>query len=291
MMPMASSHSAPRWERKVEIERSTIPNPISATATPNWIRVSTAMARNRLPIPAIGNSRGMSSGVSMASLSCCSVIMITRRWLEARKSYWSRLEHIIERSGRRGVASIPYQELQELALLYRQVAADLASVREDPSSRRLSEYLNRLLAMAHNLIYMGRRSSSPGILTFYRSVFPAVFRENLDYFAVAAIVFATGVLVGFLASLVDPSFQRFFLGPAMSATIDRREMWTHSIVAIKPLAASGIMTNNLTVSFAAFAFGITAGLGTLYLLLANGLLMGVISAACWQAGMSFQLWE
>jgi uncharacterized membrane protein SpoIIM required for sporulation len=217
--------------------------------------------------------------------------MITRRWLEARKSYWSRLEHIIERSGRRGVASIPYQELQELALLYRQVAADLASVREDPSSRRLSEYLNRLLAMAHNLIYMGRRSSSPGILTFYRSVFPAVFRENLDYFAVAAIVFATGVLVGFLASLVDPSFQRFFLGPAMSATIDRREMWTHSIVAIKPLAASGIMTNNLTVSFAAFAFGITAGIGTLYLLLANGLLMGVISAACWQAGMSFQLWE
>src|SRR5262249_39040458 len=55
--------------------------------------------------------------------------------------------------------------------------------------------------------------------------------------------------------------------------------------------ASYIMTNNITVCFAEFAMGITAGLGTIYLLLTNGLLMGVISAACWQGGMSGQLWS
>ncbi|MEJ2009302.1 MAG: stage II sporulation protein M [Acidobacteriota bacterium] len=197
----------------------------------------------------------------------------------------------MDRSAKGGIAALPYHELQELALLYRQVAADLARVREDSSTRRLSDYLNQLLARAHNLIYMGRRSSSRGILVFYRRIFPSVFRKNLTYAAIAAILFAAGAIAGLLICLADPSFQRFFLGPAMTSTIDHHKMWTHSIVAIKPLAASGIMTNNLTVSFAAFAFGITGGLGTIYLLLTNGLMMGVISAACWQAGMSSQLWE
>ena len=217
--------------------------------------------------------------------------MIPARWLEKRKTYWTRLESIVDVSSRRGLAALSYRELQELALLYRQVAADLAKVREDSRSTRLADYLNQLLARAHNLIYMGRRSSPRGILPFYGRIFPSVFRENFDYTAAATLLFAAGALIGFLTCLADPAFQRYFLGPAMAETIERRQMWTHSIVSIKPLAASGIMTNNLSVSFAAFAAGITGGLGTIYLLVTNGLLMGVITAACWQAGMVGQLFE
>ncbi len=77
----------------------------------------------------------------------------------------------------------------------------------------------------------------------------------------------------------------------MVETIERHEMWTHSIVAIKPLASSAIMTNNLSVSFMAFATGICAGIGTLYMLFFNGILLGVIGTACWIAGMSIQLWS
>ena len=71
----------------------------------------------------------------------------------------------------------------------------------------------------------------------------------------------------------------------MSDTIEQRKMWTDSILTVKPLASSAIMTNNLSVSFAIFGSGITAGLGTCYLLTLNGVLFGVILAACWQAGM------
>jgi uncharacterized membrane protein SpoIIM required for sporulation len=77
----------------------------------------------------------------------------------------------------------------------------------------------------------------------------------------------------------------------MMDTIEKSEMWTESIVTIKPLAASGIMTNNLSVSFATFAFGITAGIGTVWMMVVNGLLIGVIGAATWQAGMALQLWS
>src|SRR5258708_24565215 len=68
-------------------------------------------------------------------------------------------------------------------------------------------------------------------------------------------------------------------------------MWTHSIVSIKPQASSAIMTNNLSVSFMAFASGITAGIGTLYLLFFNGIMIGVIGTACANYGMSVRLWS
>jgi uncharacterized membrane protein SpoIIM required for sporulation len=217
--------------------------------------------------------------------------MISSRWIEKRKPYWDRLALIIEKTGRRGLSVLTYAELSDLGLLYRQIAADLASVREDPLSRPWAAYLNQLLARAHNLIYMGRPVRPRYILGFYRQEFPRIFRQTWKYTALAFMLFIAGAMSGFFASLADPSLQRFFLGPEMSATIDRREMWTHSVLTIKPLASSAIMTNNLSVSFTMFAAGILGGLGTVYLLAMNGVLMGVIGAACWQAGMSAQLWS
>jgi uncharacterized membrane protein SpoIIM required for sporulation len=60
---------------------------------------------------------------------------------------------------------------------------------------------------------------------------------------------------------------------------------------MKPLASSAIMTNNISVSLATFALGITGGVGTVWMLLFNGLLLGVITAACLQAGMAGQLYS
>jgi len=217
--------------------------------------------------------------------------MITARWLEKRKPYWERLGAMVDKAGRRGVSALSAVELRELGLLYRQIAADLASVREDPMSQRWADSLNQLLARAHNLIYMGKRARRAGILEFYRHGFPQVFRQTFPYTLAAFAIFLAAAILGFLACLGDPSFQRFLLGPHMSDTIERRQMWTDSILTIKPLASSAIMTNNLSVAFTTFAFGIMGGVGTAYLMVLNGLMIGVIGEACWQAGMSLRLWS
>ena len=62
----------------------------------------------------------------------------------------------------------------------------------------------------------------------------------------------------------------------MIETIEKHKMWTDSIVTVKPLASSAIMTNNITVSFTTFAAGITAGVGTVYMMLTNGVLIVAI---------------
>jgi uncharacterized membrane protein SpoIIM required for sporulation len=77
----------------------------------------------------------------------------------------------------------------------------------------------------------------------------------------------------------------------MMETIEQKKMWTESVVTMKPLASSGIMTNNLSVSFAMFAGGITGGLYTIILLVFNGVELGVVGAATERAGMALQLWS
>jgi uncharacterized membrane protein SpoIIM required for sporulation len=217
--------------------------------------------------------------------------VISTRWLEKRRPHWLRLEQLVALSGRGSIASLKSTELQELALLYRQSASDLASVREDPTSKQLAVYLNQLLGRAHNLIYMGRRASRHGIWTFYKDIYPAIFRETFPDTLAAFVLFLAAAFAGFLMGMADASFTRHFLGPQMIDTIERHEMWTHSIVTVKPLASSAILTNNISVAFSTFALGITAGIGTVWMMLLNGLMMGVVAVACWREGMSLQLWS
>lgn len=215
--------------------------------------------------------------------------MVSILWVQKRKAYWERLEQLL-RNSQGGLGKLNHQELRELGLLYRQTAADLSVAFEDASSGQLAAYLNQLLARSHNLIYMGHRPKAGGIVAFYRDTYPRVFRETLAITALATFFFAAAALAGWALTWHDPAFARRLLGPQMMETIDRHEMWTHSIVSIKPLAASWITTNNLTVAFTVFALGITVA-GTIWMTALNGLLLGVVGAATWRAGMALSLWS
>lgn len=217
--------------------------------------------------------------------------MISTRWLEKRKPHWEKLEELLNLSSQQGLKALSRSDLRELSLLYRQTAADLAAIREDRSSVNFARYLNQLLARAHNIIYSGQGSSPKTILYFFRDTYPRIFRQNVNYFVLSLVIFLISGAVGAILTYQDPDFKMKILGPDMVATIERHEMWTHSIVGIKPLASSAIMTNNIGVGFTTFALGITGGLGTIYMMIFNGLLIGVIGMACRMSGMSLQLWS
>jgi uncharacterized membrane protein SpoIIM required for sporulation len=217
--------------------------------------------------------------------------MISAHWLAKRQSHWDRLERLLDQTSKQGLGSLTRVELQELGLLYRQAAADLSTLREDASGRSYARSLNLLLSRAHNTIYSGQKSSPWGIIYFYRFTWPRVFRRNLRLINAALLLFVIGGVAGLLLSITRPDFMRLFLGPQMIETIDRHKMWTESVVAVKPLASSFIMTNNMSVTFMAFAWGVSFGIGTVYMMVFNGVLMGVIGAACWLGGMSLSLWS
>ena len=218
--------------------------------------------------------------------------MISTRWLDARRLYWTRLEQLLDETSRRGLRSLTRHELQELGLLYRQIGSDLAALREDPGSVRFADYVQRLLSRAHHTIYASADRQSPAaVFRFFVATYPRVFRQSLAPCLVSLVIFLGAGATGAALTYRDPDFKTKVLGPEMVDTIDRHEMWTHSIVAIKPLASSQIMTNNMSVALTTFAAGITGGIGTIYMIAFNGLLLGVIGMACALSGMSVPLWS
>ena len=178
-----------------------------------------------------------------------------------------------------------------MALLYRQIAADLSVLRQDATARTYTAHVNQLLARAHHIIYSGRKTNLLTIFLFLRDRYPVIFQRQIGYVLASVIVSVAWGLLGAALTSARPEFMRHFVGPQMIATMERHQMWTESIVGVEPKASSMIMTNNLSVCFITFAGGIVFGLGTFFALFQNGMMLGVIGAACHQYGMSLALWS
>ncbi|HEX4749476.1 MAG TPA: stage II sporulation protein M [Bryobacteraceae bacterium] len=215
--------------------------------------------------------------------------MISNRWLNKRKEHWQRLEQLLD-SAERGLRNLSGQELQELGLLYRQTASDLSTVAEDRTSAGFAGYLNRLLGRCHNFLYAGIPAEGNRLMRFFVIDYPRAFRNSLPGVLLATALFVSGALVGWGVTAHDPGFAHRFLGQQMMDTIEQKKMWTEPVIAVKPLASSFITTNNLSVAFSIFALGIT-GIGTIWMLFFNGLMIGVIGVATARAGMALSLWS
>jgi uncharacterized membrane protein SpoIIM required for sporulation len=217
--------------------------------------------------------------------------MLSNLWIDTRKTNWNRLDALVHQVESSGVKSLPPHDLRDLGLLYRQAAADLSAVRADRSSRPLEQSLNRLVSRAHNYVYSGRRISWSSLWQFFAHGYPRLLRRLSGYLLAASLISIAAGLLGALIVMLRPDFGVMFLGADKVANLDQHKMWTDSILSVKPQAASGIMTNNITVCFLTFAGGITAGLFTLYSLFQNGLMLGAIAVTCRQHHMALSLWS
>jgi uncharacterized membrane protein SpoIIM required for sporulation len=217
--------------------------------------------------------------------------ILSNQWIAKRRPHWERLAALLSQADEKGLAQLSRDELQEMALLYRQIAADLSVLRQDATARTYAEHVNHLLARAHHLIYSGRKTNVATLFRFLRDEYPMIFQRNIRFVVASLLISAAWGLLGAALTNARPEFMRHYVGPEMIATMERHEMWTKSVVTVAPMASSAIMTNNLTVSFVTFASGIAFGLGTFFYLYVNGMMLGVIAAACHQYGMSVALWS
>src|ERR1700743_1527558 len=103
---------------------------------------------------------------------CSNAAMISNLWIDLRKNNWNRLDSLLRQSESHGLRALSHSDLRELGLLSRQAAADLSAVRADRSSRTLEQYLNKLVARAHNFVYSGPRTSFAGLWRFMVHGYP-----------------------------------------------------------------------------------------------------------------------
>src|SRR6185437_12565814 len=114
--------------------------------------------------------------------------ILSNQWIAKRRPHWDRLSSLLSRTDREGLGSLSRGELQEMALLYRQVAADLSVLRRDETARTYSDHVNQLLARAHHIVYSRQKTTWMTLFRFLKDDYPAIFQRQISYVAVSLMV-------------------------------------------------------------------------------------------------------
>ncbi len=216
-------------------------------------------------------------------------------FIKRKKPHWERLEHHIQVLAREGPKKLSPSDLHDMGRLYREATADLSRLQAfqekgvDPEELEL--YLNELVGRAYAQIYRNPASTWTSLWIFLRFTFPKTFRRASPWFMISLGIFVLGFGYGFVGGLFDESLIPLVAPPHLIEKVERGQVWFDSIVAIRPLASSMIMTNNITVSFMAFALGISFGVGTVYVMFFNGLLLGALAALCHSHDLGIPFWS
>ena len=165
-----------------------------------------------------------------------------------------------------------------LASLYIELNNDLAYAQSCYPKSKTMMYINDLAILAHNTIYQNKKEQSSRLITFWTREVPVLFSYRLKELTAAIVVFLFFCAVGAISQQNDPSFARSILGDAYV------NMTLENIDSGDPLAVYKSHTqldmffqitfNNIRVSFLNFVYGIFTALGTGYIMLKNGIMVG-----------------
>ncbi len=218
--------------------------------------------------------------------------MNIQRWVARREPNWKQLDNLLKKAEKKGIKSLSASEIRQLASLYRSISADLARAKTHEVGNTLVRELQQLTSRSYSQIYQGSRHQEwKAIGEFYRWRFPKAVQQAWGYIAVATGLFLVGGMIAWWYAWQDPAFMALIVPEELIHKVrDRHELWMGSILGIEPLASSGIMINNIKVSFTVIAGGITAGILTVFVLFFNGLLIGAVGALVGQNNLAYPFW-
>jgi uncharacterized membrane protein SpoIIM required for sporulation/uncharacterized RDD family membrane protein YckC len=197
---------------------------------------------------------------------------------------WQEFSGWLARAQQSGLAAMPEREVTEFVARYRELATDLARLRTASGGREHDAVyqLSRLVAAGHNLLYRQRSTPGRAAWRYLTSAVPAEIRASWAQIALAALLLFGPAIATYVAIVRSPE-----LGyELMPATMIERAESARAREALGegylpkdeevplPILASQVATNNIGVTFAAFASGMTAGLVTVFLLAFNGVMIG-----------------
>lgn len=173
-------------------------------------------------------------------------------------------------------------------MLYRSAVADLARARSEGWPGQVRDYVNDLVAKAHARIYAVQPRSGLGMRVYFFGVVPAVFRRRWRYLASSVLLTLAVALVSYVGVRREPVLARELLGGFAEAIEEfaRSGEAAGHYFADQPFVkylgggsfSAFLFLHNLQVAVQAFALGVTAGLGTLFVLLSNGMMIGAFLA-------------
>jgi uncharacterized membrane protein SpoIIM required for sporulation len=201
-------------------------------------------------------------------------------FVAAREARWAELEALVS-------AGDPTdgESASRLSAGYRALCSDLATARSQGLPSDVVHYLDELAGRAHNGLYAVRASRRLAWRDALLVDVPREIRANARLMWASGLLFYGSFALGCAAALQGTEFAQAVLPAAQleqmangySADIERGS-------AQDAMMAGFYVRNNIGIAFQCFATGIFFGVGTLFFLLYNGLVLGTVSGYIVGAG-------
>ncbi len=176
-----------------------------------------------------------------------------------------------------------------LADLFIQVTDDLSFSRTQYPKSETTQYLNGLASKIHLEIYKNKREDQKRFIAFWKYELPFMFKSVHKQLFYAFALFIISASIGAISALNDDTFIRLILGDAyVNMTLENIEKGNAMAVYGGSDEADmffRITLNNIRVSFLAFAAGIIISLGTGFVILSNGIMVGAFLTMFYQKGL------
>jgi uncharacterized membrane protein SpoIIM required for sporulation/uncharacterized RDD family membrane protein YckC len=198
---------------------------------------------------------------------------------------WREFAGRLARARTGGLGALREDDVSDFVARYRELTTDLARLTTASRGRDNQSlwYLNRLVASGHALLYRDRPIAPRSIWRFLTRSIPAEIRRSWRPILLAAVLLYGPAAIAYVSVVRDPSVAPSFIPAGM---LDRAEQgieraregtgYIRDEPVTRPLISSFVISNNITVTFYAFAGGLTAGIFTVIALVSNGIQLGGI---------------
>jgi uncharacterized membrane protein SpoIIM required for sporulation len=194
---------------------------------------------------------------------------------------WNHFEKLIEKKTE--------GDPDVLASMFIQITDDLAYSRTFYPKSDTSRYLNHLAAKTHLKIYKNKKEDRNIVKKFWKTDFPLLIYRYHRFIRISFVIFVVAAIIGAFSAANDVNFVRLILGD------DYVDMTLNNIKKGDPMAVYkqalqtemfvGITINNIGVSFKAFIYGVFVAIGTLLVLLYNGIMLGSFQYFFYEFGL------
>jgi uncharacterized membrane protein SpoIIM required for sporulation len=186
----------------------------------------------------------------------------------------------------------PTDDPDEMAERFVSVLDDLSYAKTFYSFSKVTRYINGLAAGIYHRIYQHRKEDVGRFQLFFKYELPLLFRRYHRLLLFTLCFFLLFCIIGAFSSAHDETFVRGVLGDEYVNMTERNIANKDPFGVYKdgnPLTMFfQIAINNIQVSFYCYVGGIFLGIGSLYLLIRNGVMLGVFQYLFFTHGLGWK---
>ncbi len=203
-------------------------------------------------------------------------------FLRSKETSWRDLERATA-AAKRKPHKLGAEGVLELGRLYRSASADLGLARRRWPGDPVVGHLEDLVGKARPLVY-STPSREDTLLGFFTHRYWARVAERPGLLALAWALMLAPAALAVVWALHDPAAASGVLPEEYRNVGSSSGGGIPESAGVRSVFSTFIFTNNISVTFKAFAGGALAGLGTAYILIYNGLILGVVAGLVFAAG-------